>query len=443
MKTCPLRTFVRRVLLFRLILATVLIAIVIAVITYFTQEIRLKHQVADYAKKGAEVIISDAQDVEQDRSLTAVEALQAVVKKRRSSTNYDAGRFIYVQFFDASKNVVAEWLPDGQQDYDRYRAFLASEPMPRPDAGIITAKTSKFSNNLVVYIIMPIVDEQGIVRAFGRGIFAVSPRLAAEISRANFLSILIVIAIVFTVSAILYPVILYLMRRLADYSTSLLDTNLETLAVLGSAIAKRDSGTDAHNYRVCLYSIRIGEAIGLPAQDICTLVKGAFLHDVGKIGIPDDILLKPDKLDDREFNIMKTHVKKGIDIVKRSSWLSDAISIVGYHHEKYAGGGYPHDLHGSDIPVTARIFAIADVFDALTSERPYKKPLRFEAAMEILEQGRGRHFDPVILDAFHKIARELYDRYAGHESDDLRQELINLVEKSFSSGLEALRYGTD
>jgi HD-GYP domain-containing protein (c-di-GMP phosphodiesterase class II) len=176
---------------------------------------------------------------------------------------------------------------------------------------------------------------------------------------------------------------------------------------------------------------------------MCTLIKGAFLHDVGKIGIPDNVLLKPDKLDDQEFSVMKTHVEKGIDIVKRSSWLRDAISVVGYHHEKYAGGGYPHDLQGGNIPVIARIFAIADVFDALTSERPYKKPLGFEAAMKILDQGRGKHFDPDILDSFHTIARALYDRYSGHERDDLRQELVSLVEKCFSSGLEALRYGTD
>ena len=138
--------------------------------------------------------------------------------------------------------------------------------------------------------------------------------------------------------------------------------------------------------------------------------------------------------------MMKTHVDKGVDIVGRSSWLRDAIAVAGSHHEKYAGGGYPHDLRGADIPVTARIFAIADVFDALTSERPYKKPLSFEAAMEILEQGRGTHFDPEILDAFQTIARELYDRYAGHEGDDLRHELVGLVERCFSSGLEVLRY---
>ncbi|CAG0950129.1 Cyclic di-GMP phosphodiesterase response regulator RpfG [Anaerolineae bacterium] len=101
-----------------------------------------------------------------------------------------------------------------------------------------------------------------------------------------------IIAIVFLVTAILYPVILHLMRRIADYSTSLLDANLETISVLGSAIARRDSDTDAHNYRLTLYAARIGETVGLSAAEMRTLMKGSFLHDVGKIGIPDNILLK-------------------------------------------------------------------------------------------------------------------------------------------------------
>jgi HD-GYP domain-containing protein (c-di-GMP phosphodiesterase class II) len=443
MKTYPLRTFIHRILLIRIGIATVLISIVIGSITYFTQETRLTRQVADYATKGAEVIVSEVQGVMQSRSLDTADALQAVDKQHRSSTVYDAGRFVYVQFYDASLKVVAEWRFEGQQEIDRYRAFLMSEPMQRPEAGMLPKRMSKIDDTLVVRIIMPIADKQGVVLAYGRGIFAVSPRLAAEIPRTIFRNILVVVAIVFAVAVILYPVILHLMRRLADYSTNLLDANLETLAVLGSAIAKRDSDTDAHNYRVSLYSARIGEAIGLPAEDMCTLVKGAFLHDVGKIGVPDNVLLKPGKLDDQEFSIMKTHVEKGIDIVERSSWLRDAVSVAGYHHEKYGGGGYPHGLRGGDIPITARIFAIADVFDALTSERPYKDPLSFEAAMDILDEGRVLHFDPDVLDTFHKIARELFDRYAGRGGDDLRQELVSLVERCFSSGLEALRYDSN
>ena len=138
---------------------------------------------------------------------------------------------------------------------------------------------------------------------------------------------------------------------------------------------------------------------------------------------------------------MQSHVEKGVDIVQRSSWLRDGIAVAGYHHEKYGGGGYPHNLRGEDIPIAARVFAVADVFDALTSARPYKKPLDFDEAMELLEHGRGGHFDPAILDAFAKIARSLHDRYAGREGEGLRQELAALVEEYFSAGMETLRYG--
>ena len=443
MKTYPLRTFVHRVLLMRLGIATILIAAGITTITYFTQEARLKHQVVDYARMGIRALTVEVQHIMRSRSLDAVDALHEYLGQARQSVNYEAGRFVYVQFYDASLKLVAEWALDGKKDADPRKALLVSEPMQRPAAGMVLAEMSEINDTSVVRVIMPIANEQGVVRAYARGIFALSAQKAAEMTRTILLNIMIVVAIVFSVAAILYPVILHLMRRIADYSTGLLDANLETLSVLGSAIAKRDSDTDAHNYRVSLYSARVGEAMRLPSEDMCALIKGAFLHDVGKIGIPDNVLLKPGKLDDKEFSVMKTHVEKGVEIVTRSSWLKDAITVAGYHHEKYAGGGYPHNLRGTDIPVTARIFAICDVFDALTSARPYKKPFSFEAAMEILDQDRGQHFDPAILETFHKVARELFDRYAGREGDDLRQELVSLVEKCFSTGLAALRYGAD
>lgn len=138
---------------------------------------------------------------------------------------------------------------------------------------------------------------------------------------------------------------------------------------------------------------------------------------------------------------MQTHVGLGVDIVRRASWLSDSVPVVAAHHEKFGGGGYPLGARAQEIPLTARIFAIADVFDALTSERPYKKPLGLEETLKILEEGRGAHFDPALLDAFAAIARELYEKYAGREGDSLRAELISVVDRYFSAGMETLRYG--
>ena len=267
-----------------------------------------------------------------------------------------------------------------------------------------------------------------------------SEEAVAQVRRTSLQTAFYVGLIVLATALLLYPVILTLMRRLAHYSEGLLAANLEILEVLGSAIAKRDSDTDAHNYRVTLYSLRLAEAAGLDAERTRALIKGAFLHDVGKIGIRDHILHKPARLDADEFRVMQTHVNHGLDIVHRSRWLADAEDVVGSHHEKFDGSGYPRQIAGAAIPAEARIFAIADVFDALTSRRPYKEPLSFDETMKILETGRGQHFDPVLLDHFGAIARALYDSYCGRDDDGLRDEVRTVVGRFFIGGLETLRY---
>ena len=239
-------------------------------------------------------------------------------------------------------------------------------------------------------------------------------------------------AIVGIITALLYPTIVTLLRRLMRLTVDLLESNLETLQVLGSAIAKRDSDTDVHNFRVTIIAVRLAEAVGLPAKAIQSLIKGALLHDVGKIGIRDKILLKPGRLTDEEYEVMKKHVRHGLDIVERSAWLKDATDVVGFHHEKYDGGGYHTALSGESIPVAARIFALADVFDALTSRRPYKEPFSLDKTMAILEEGRGTHFDPELLDRFKEIAGELYDQLRGRDDDTPQRTLEPIVQKYFS-----------
>jgi HD-GYP domain-containing protein (c-di-GMP phosphodiesterase class II) len=134
-------------------------------------------------------------------------------------------------------------------------------------------------------------------------------------------------------------------------------------------------------------------------------------------------------------------VPHGLDIVQRSRWLQDAVDVVGYHHEKFAGGGYDHGLRGENIPITARIFAVADVFDALTSRRPYKGPLTFDETMAILEEGRRSHFDPGVLDAFVAIAPGLYKELAGREGQTIKDALEDVIRRYFSADA-ALQLGT-
>jgi HD-GYP domain-containing protein (c-di-GMP phosphodiesterase class II) len=441
MKTYPLRTFVHRVLLLRLVIAAVVIAAVIGLFTYFVQYAQLGHEVADLGRRGVLNLVDKVRYEMELRQTDGVTALREILGRGTPPVVYRAGRFVHVQFYDQASAVIAEQTVPDHPGIDAVKAFMTDRPFPFPEPGKEDILITRVNEAPFVLVSAPVADRTGKTAVFARGMFAVSPRELALIQRAMVRNTLIVIAIVISVSALLYPVILRLMRRLADYSTHLLDANLETLSVLGSAIAKRDSDTDAHNYRVTLYSTRVGEALGLPPADMRVLIKGSFLHDVGKLGIPDNILLKPARLDVQEFSVMKTHVDKGADIVQRSSWLKEGTVVVGYHHEKYAGGGYPHGLKGESIPITARIFAVSDVFDALTSHRPYNEPLTFEETLDILEQDRHKHFDPKVLDAFRKIARELYDRYAGHEGEDLKDELAEVVTKYFSAGMETLRYG--
>jgi HD-GYP domain-containing protein (c-di-GMP phosphodiesterase class II) len=130
---------------------------------------------------------------------------------------------------------------------------------------------------------------------------------------------------------------------------------------------------------------------------------------------------------------MKLHVNHGLDIIFKSAWLKEASAVVGSHHEKYEGNGYPSGLKGETIPVMARIFAIADVFDALTSHRPYKEPLSYDETMDILMKGRGSHFDPEILDVFMKISRPLFDLYGGADDDRARKDLNGIVKKYYKA----------
>lgn len=229
----------------------------------------------------------------------------------------------------------------------------------------------------------------------------------------------------------LYPVILSLNRHVLSTSRDILQGNIETAAVLGAAIAKRDSDTGEHNFRVTLYAIALAEKIGLEREQIRNLTQGAFLHDVGKIGIPDAILLKPGRLDEAEFDTMKQHVGLGLDIIANSHWLAPAGEVIGNHHEKFDGSGYPQGRCGEDIPLNASIFAIADVFDALMSERPYKPSMALNQALEILREGRGRHFDPALLDAFCNLAEGVYRELHGRHEDELSQMLADRLPKYF------------
>jgi response regulator RpfG family c-di-GMP phosphodiesterase len=154
---------------------------------------------------------------------------------------------------------------------------------------------------------------------------------------------------------------------------------------------------------------------------------------VGKIGVSDNILLKPGRLTEEEFAVMRTHVLLGVDIIAKSNWLESARDVVEFHHEKFDGSGYMRGMRGEEIPLNARIFAIVDVFDALTSRRPYKEPYGFDEAMGILRRDSGSHFDPAIMAHFETMAHDLHQS-TSHASDrEVELELSRLLQKHFFS----------
>lgn len=290
---------------------------------------------------------------------------------------------------------------------------------------------------LIVLVHIPLVDQSNRFIGSFHGAYQVDP-----VTRQNSVSELVrnvaVVMLAILVTAIsLYPVIIGLNNGVLQLSSKLMHSNIDLMEVLGSAIAKRDSDTDLHNYRVCLYSIRFAETCSFSDPDIRGVITGAFLHDVGKIGISDTILLKPAKLTDGEFAIMKNHVKLGTDIIAKSSWLDGARDIVEFHHERFDGSGYLARLKGESIPLAARLFAIVDVFDALTSHRPYKMPMSTSEAMQILGEGRGSHFDPALLAVFERIAVELHTEISQLQEIELRKRLHARVTDYFFERLKA------
>lgn len=201
----------------------------------------------------------------------------------------------------------------------------------------------------------------------------------------------------------------------------------ETLSILGEAAEFRDPETGQHVFRVSSYSKILAAALGFDEGRQQTIFHSAPLHDIGKIGIPDSILLKPGPLDKDEFTLMKTHTSIGYNLTRKSSsvFLRTGAEIAISHHEKYDGSGYPKGLEGENIPIYGRIVAIADVFDALTSRRPYKEPWSFEDASNLLKEQRGRHFDPKLIDIFTEQIdqfREIKENYQDSEEGETSEE---------------------
>ena len=202
---------------------------------------------------------------------------------------------------------------------------------------------------------------------------------------------------------------------------SLEDAYRSTLKALTSALEARDHETRGHSERVVSFSLRLGREMGLAPAHLRSLEFGSLLHDIGKIGVPDAILRKPAALDEEEWARMREHPLHGQKILEGVEFLEGAVHVVAQHHEKWDGSGYPLGLRGEEIDITARIFAVADAFDAMTSDRVYRRGRPYEAAAAELDEYAGRQFDPDVVRAFHRVPPEDWEEMRALSLEALRE----------------------
>jgi putative nucleotidyltransferase with HDIG domain len=200
-----------------------------------------------------------------------------------------------------------------------------------------------------------------------------------------------------------------------------------TLEVLVDALDYKDEETEHHSQRVTTYTIAIARRMGIPQEEIVNIARGALLHDVGKIGIPDNVLKKPGKLTPEEIAIMREHCYLGYKLVKKIPVLAESAQIVYSHQEHYDGSGYPRKLKGEEIPLGARIFSVADTFDAITSDRQYRRAQSITAARAEIKRCSGTQFDPEVVATFLEMPDTVWE--------DLRKNIADRIERvAYSTG---------
>ncbi len=339
------------------------------------------------------------------------------------------GLFEIAEIYRQDGTLLAEWSTPAGERLESQLNEYGGDLSQKPDYETLHLPGDRW----VLRVTVPLFD--GTVTdaplAYFEGV-----RLVPDWQRQSMLDTTLAAALMAALAAIacglvIYPIVVHLNNENDRKSRDLLSSHIALLEAMGKAVAKRDSDTGDHNYRVTDIAMAIGERLGLAKKAMRALLSGALLHDVGKIGIPDRILLKPGKLDDQEMALMRSHVPQGEDIVDGIPSLAEARDVIACHHEKWDGTGYPRGLAGEKIPLNARIFAVADVFDTLCSPRPYKQAMPFEQAWAIIRDDAGSHFDPRVVEAFRPIARKLHDQHFGKKRGRSREILERGLGKYF------------
>lgn len=294
-----------------------------------------------------------------------------------------------------------------------YSLILCDLMMPKVDGYTVTTCVSDLSPMTPVIVVSGVADIQSAIKAMRMGAFdyLVKPfepdHLEVSVHRALAHHTLVQEAHHNEMRLAAYAEELEKLNEGLSKALAELDSTYHsTIAALATALETRNIEMRGHSERVVRHSLKLGRALGLNDHELKALELGALFHDIGKIGIEDKILLKPKNLTGEEWQEMRKHPLKGARILEEIPYLRDALPVVAQHHERWDGYGYPVGLSGEEIDLKARIFAVADAFDAITSNRPYDGPRSVEVARSELIHGAGKQFDPKVVQAFLDMADE-------------------------------------
>lgn len=413
----------RKKLIKHLLLGWLLLALTVSMGVLLFEINRLEQYVYQLALTEAETLSKESSSSMEELTKATAQHLKQLADQLVYKN------FLIVELYNKDKQLQLETFRQGykamEQSLNQFRHRF-------PTADGFTHEIHFIGDQLLLVILIPIQkSSDNAVMGYLEGVYILDRETYATIKQSIVRSLIFVtLGITFTL-LVMYPVVIKLNTSVVELAGELLRGNLQLMNVLGKAIAERDSETNSHNFRVMFYALRLGEAIGLGRDQLRDLIAGSFLHDVGKIGIRDPILLKPGKLTPEEFEIMKNHVTLGVQILNQSTWLNGAKDVIEFHHEHYDGSGYLRGLQGDAIPLNARIFAIADVFDALTSRRPYKSAWPEEQVLHNIQEQSGTHFDPTLVAQFVSLGDTLYQQVQGLDAHQLEAFLHPIIAPYF------------
>jgi len=382
-------------------------------------------------KSFIELAIEDTHHLVEKGGAIDLESADVQSQALTAMKNIVTGIFDVAEIYDKDGKKIAEaFNPEGGAIHDQLQGHLTPYFF-EPTYQYLKLSDGRSVFNVFVPLYEKSKDRKSPVVAYFEGLRIIPPWQENQVWLVSLVSVLLISLASLLCGALMYPVLIHLNKQNEKHTQEVLNSHIAMMNSLGSAIAKRDSETGAHNHRVAWISIRLAEKTHFKTSSMQSLIAGSFLHDIGKIAISDTILLKPGKLTEAETIIMHGHVSHGEDLISGMGWLEGAHEIIAEHHEKWDGSGYPRGLARKQISLSARIFAVADVFDALCCARPYKEAIDFESVMRIMNSESGTHFDPEVMTAFNSIAAEVYTELKQVNENDLENNLNIKIRKYF------------